>query len=133
MNKNGWNVARIGKQYEFSAAHHLPMTRENHPCHRMHGHNYTVEVEVRGDVEPLSGWIVDFHHLDQNIKPIIDRLDHQVLNDFIENPTAENIAQHIMDEFPVKYLFAVTVWETPKCWAKVINKDGFYTHAEKIE
>ena len=133
MNRNGYKSARIGKRYEFSAAHHLPRTVESHPCHRMHGHNYIVEVEVRGDVEPQAGWILDFHHIDQNIKPIIERLDHQVLNDFIKNPTAENIAQYIMDEYSVKYLFSVTVWETPKCWAKVINKDGFYTQAEKIE
>ena len=131
--KNGWTSARIGKQYSFSAAHHLPWTSDSHPCHGMHGHNYIIEIEVRGDVEPMSGWIIDFHHLDQNIKPIIERLDHQVLNDFIDNPTAERIAQYIMDEFPVNYLFSVTVWETPKCWAKVINKDGFYMQAEKIE
>lgn len=131
--RNGWNSARIGKRYEFSAAHHLPMTMDSHPCHRMHGHNYIVEIEVRGDVEPQSGWIIDFHHIDQNIKPLIEKLDHQVLNDFIENPTAENIAMWIMGNYPVKYVFSVTVWETPKCWAKVINKDGFYTQAEKIE
>ena len=104
-----------------------------HPCANMHGHNYIVEVELRGDVEPKSGFIIDFHHIDQNIKPLIDKLDHTLLNDLIDNPTAERIAQWFMDEFPVKYLFAVTVWETQKCWAKVINKGGFYTQAEKIE
>lgn len=131
--RNGWKSARIGKQYYFSAAHHLPMTAASHPCHRMHGHNYVVEIEIRGDVEPQAGWIIDFHHIDQNMQPIIDRLDHQVLNDFIDNPTAENIALWIMDEMPVKYAFSVTVWETPKCWAKVINKEGYYTQVEKIE
>ena len=131
--RNGWKSARIGKQYEFSAAHWLPNVEAGHPCGNMHGHNYRVEVEVRGDVEPNNGWIIDFHTIDRNMNPLIDKLDHSTLNNFIENPTAERIAQWIMDEFNVKYLFSVTVWETRKCWAKVINRDGFYTQAEKIE
>ena len=129
----GWDLARIGKRYEFSAAHHLTGVMPTHPCYKMHGHNYVVEVEVRGDVEPVTGFIIDFHAIDREMKPIIDKLDHSLLNEFIENPTAERIARWIMDEFRVKYLFSVTVWETPKCWAKVINKDGFYTSSEKIE
>lgn len=129
--KKLWQLCRIGKQYDFSAAHHLPLVYDGHPCKRMHGHNYLVEVEIRGEIAPLNGFCnqVDFSDIDQIMKPIIAKLDHQVLNDFIENPTAENIAAYLLSEFQansLRYLFAVKVWETPKCWAMVVNDGGFY-------
>ena len=130
---NPWNKARIAKQYHFSASHQLTQFGENHPCARLHGHNYVVEAEVRGEVSPVSGVIVDFYFIDKSVKPIIDSLDHRHLNDFIEIPTAENLAQYIMDQVPTKFLFSVKVWETPKAWAQVINADGLWGHHDKID
>ncbi len=133
--KANWQLARIGKQYAFSAAHQLPCVPEWHPCHRLHGHNYIVEVEIRGEIAPKDGFCsnIDFMEVDKNMKPIIDQLDHHFLNDIpgLENPTAELIAAWILDKYPVKYLYSVTVWETPKCWAQVINADGFYQKAHR--
>jgi len=131
--KMHWDKARIGKTYYFSAAHFLTGVSSDHPCAKMHGHNYKVEVEVRGDVSPRTGFIIDFHEIDNVIKPLIKRLDHTTLNDTVENPTAENIARWIMDEYPVKYLFSVKVWETDNCWAQVVNAGGLYSHADKVE
>ena len=131
---NKWKHARIGKQYVFSASHQLPNTGvENHPCSKLHGHNYIVEIEVRGEVSPKFGWIVDFAFLDSTIKPLIERLDHSHLNDTIENPTAENIAQWIMDNHSPHFVWSVKVWETPKCWAQVVNPDGLWKSAELAE
>lgn len=128
--KNSWQLCRIGKQYSFSAAHYLPKVHNGHPCKRMHGHNYLVEVEYRGEIAPIDGFCgnLDFAKIDAAVKPVIDRLDHQVLNDFIENPTAELIAAYILDEInsELSIFFSVTVWETPKCWAQVVNGEGFY-------
>ena len=130
-----WQLCRIGKQYAFSAAHKLPHVHPNHPCHRLHGHNYTVEVEIRGEIAPKDGFCasVDFLDVDRHMKPIIEQLDHRYLNeiDGLDNPTAENIAAWILDKYPVKYLFSVKVWETPKCWAEVINADGYYQKAHR--
>ena len=128
-----WDAARIGKSYSFSAAHFLTGVSESHPCAKLHGHNYKIEVEVRGDVSPKTGFVIDFHEIDRHMKPLIAELDHDLLNNHMDNPTAEVIARYIMNKFPVKYLFSVTVWETDKCWAKVINADGFYSHQDKIE
>ena len=131
---NKWKHARIGKQYSFSASHQLLDTGiENHQCSRLHGHNYIVEIEVRGEVSPKTGWIVDFAMIDRIIKPLIDKLDHNHLNDIIDNPTAENIAQWVMDNHTPHFIFSVKVWETPKCWAQVVNIDGLWKSAELVE
>jgi len=130
-----WQLSRIGKQYAFSAAHFLPEVDDGHPCKRLHGHNYVVEIEIRSETSP-NGFCagLDFKELDRFMNPIIDMLDHQLLNDVegLENPTAEIIAEWILKKFPHSVLFCVKVWETPKCWAIAVNKDGLYhkTHRE---
>ena len=99
MAKRIWQFSRIGKIYSFSAAHSLPMVPDGHPCKRVHGHNYKVEIEVRGDTAPNGFCLgMDFYKLDKLVNPLIQQLDHQMLNDFIKNPTAENIAKWFSDE-----------------------------------
>lgn len=113
--------SRIGKSYSFSAAHHLTGVPSDHPCARLHGHNYRVEVELFGKIDPFSGFAcgMDFADLDRVIKPIIERLDHQLLNDFVANPTAENLAIYVAHEIDLVGVVSVRVWETDKCWAEV--------------
>lgn len=128
--KQKWQLCRIGKQYSFSAAHQLPLVPDGHPCKRLHGHNYVVQVEFRGEIAPKDGFCgnLDFADLDKVVKPIIERLDHQFLNDFIPNPTAELIAAYFLTEINKErsIYHSVTVWETPKCYAMVINDEGWY-------
>lgn len=129
MRKN-WQLSRIGKQYSFSSAHRLTGVPDNHPCFKLHGHNYVVELEVRGEISERNGFCngVDFHLLDDGMKDILSTLDHTYLNDVVglENPTAENIAKWILSNFVPAILYSVTVWETPKCYATVINSDGYF-------
>lgn len=131
MKKQTWQYSRLGKTYEFSAAHHLVKVPDGHPCKRVHGHNYVVEIEVRGDIAAINDFCngIDFHDLDKVVKPIIAQIDHQSLNDFIENPTAERLAQWLLRQIldnSSKYVYSVKVWETPKCWAMVVNEGGLY-------
>ena len=87
-----------------------------------HGHNYTLEVWVSGEVDPETGYLIDLKILKTIIqKEIIDRFDHRNLNldcpEFEQlNPTVENIAAVIyklmrqaMDK---KYELSITLWET---------------------
>ena len=87
-----------------------------------HGHNYTLEVWVSGEVDHETGYLIDLKILKTIIqKEIIDRFDHRNLNldcpEFEQlNPTAENIAAVIyklmrqaMDK---KYELSITLWET---------------------
>lgn len=127
MARNRWPEAEICKSYTFDAAHFLPHVGEHHKCKRLHGHTYKIEVVVRGEVNPNTGFVVDFSEIDRYVKPLIDRLDHRLLNDIIPNPTAEVIGLWFLTEIPVKYVYSVRVWETPRCYAEVFQRNGFWT------
>jgi 6-pyruvoyltetrahydropterin/6-carboxytetrahydropterin synthase len=105
------------RSFEFSAAHRLTGAGEGHRCAGTHGHNFSVEIAVRGEVDPRTGWLVDFGDLKSLVAPLIARLDHALLNEIpgLENPTSENIArwiwQRLTPELP--QLWRVTVSESP--------------------
>lgn len=113
---------KIVQAFTFEAAHFLPRVPETHRCHRLHGHSYRVELALEGPVDPKTGFVVDFFDLERAFGPVLARLDHHCLNevDGLENPTAEHIAVWIYDRVkPVlPLLAAVSVFETPMCWAE---------------
>lgn len=108
----------LSRSYRFEAAHHLPRTPANHPCHRVHGHSYEVEVHVAGQLDEAAGWVVDFADIDAAFAPLRDQLDHRLLNDVegLENPTSELLARWVWRrlERPLPGLAAVGVRETPR-------------------
>jgi 6-pyruvoyltetrahydropterin/6-carboxytetrahydropterin synthase len=71
----------IFREFTFEAAHRLPNVPVGHKCARLHGHSYRVEVHVTGDVDPATGWFMDFAELKSAFKPLHDQLDHYYLND----------------------------------------------------
>ena len=87
----------VFREFGFEAAHRLPNVPDGHKCRRLHGHSYRVEVRVRGDVDPVSGMVIDFAEIKAAFAPLDDQLDHRYLNevDGLENPTAENLARWI--------------------------------------
>lgn len=107
---------------EFAASHVL----RDYPgeCSRLHGHNWTVEVEVRAQRLDAVGMGVDFKAIRQATREVVDALDHRHLNDLTpftaDNPTAENIAAYIYREAGRRLngeavrVGAVTVWETAR-------------------
>ena len=111
---------KISKEFAFSASHILAGLHTDHPCSRLHGHNYIVTVHLRGMALNDAGFIKDYRELD-NIKSYIDNtLDHRHINDVYSfNPTAENLAKHFFDLFSkdIPELYAVEVSETPKTTA----------------
>jgi 6-pyruvoyltetrahydropterin/6-carboxytetrahydropterin synthase len=98
----------ITRKMHFSAAHRLfnpdwnIEQNENYydKCNNYHGHghNYTIEVTVKGVPDPNTGYVIDLKKLRDIIKEnIIDKVDHKHLNydvDFLEGiiPSAENLA-----------------------------------------
>lgn len=113
---------RIFRRYTFSAAHYLPNVPDGHKCKRLHGHNYVVEIIAAGEMEQERGWLVDFAEVDAFAKPVIAQLDHQNLNDIIENPTAEWLCWWIHARLPVKYVETVRVWENERSYAETSGK-----------
>ena len=87
----------IFKEFTFEAAHRLPNVSEGHKCGRLHGPSFRVELHVSGSVDPRLGWVCDFADLKAAFRPLLERLDHNYLNDIpgLENPTSEVLAQWI--------------------------------------
>ncbi|MFR9165174.1 MAG: 6-carboxytetrahydropterin synthase QueD [Dysgonomonas sp.] len=111
---------KISKQFSFSASHILNGLPEEHPCARLHGHNYVVTVHLRSEKLNEVGFVKDYRELSFIKEYIDDTLDHRHLNDiFTFNPTAENIAKYLFDLFKksLPELYAVEVSETPKTTA----------------
>ncbi len=106
----------IFKEFTFEAAHDLPNTPDGHKCRRLHGHSFRVRLAVEGDVDPATGWVMDFAEIKAAFHPIWERLDHHYLNDIpgLENPTSEVIAKWIWGQLkPVlPELSEVKLWET---------------------
>ncbi|WP_079405207.1 6-carboxytetrahydropterin synthase QueD [Streptomyces sp. 3211] len=114
----------ITKDFQFSASHQLAHLPHDHQCARLHGHNYTVQLELRCETGELTepGFVRDYGDLSDFKKWIDSELDHRHLNEVIHdrNPSAENMAQWMFSIWSerVPELSAVRVSETPKTWAE---------------
>lgn len=110
----------VSVEYTFAAGHALRNYKGK--CENVHGHNYRVQVTVEGEKLNEAGLLVDFADLKAAIRSLVDRLDHQFLNDLEPfnqvNPSAENLAKHLSDGISARIkgqgarLQAITVWET---------------------
>ncbi len=112
----------ISVEQTFAAGHALRNYKGR--CENVHGHNFRVQVKIQGDRLDDTGLLVDFIDVKGVMRGVIERLDHQFLNDvppFDEkNPSAENIAEYFHGEMtrglaaapvPIR-IREVTVWET---------------------
>lgn len=118
----------ISKSFSFSASHTLENLPENHPCSKLHGHNYIVTVELNATVLNEAGFVLDYRKLEPIKKWIDEVLDHSHLNDVVDfNPSAENLACYLHHScktlLPDLYkkgiwVSAVTVSETDKTKAR---------------
>jgi len=116
-------VTSIFFEASFNAAHFLPLVPEDHKCRRMHGHTYSVRIEVGGDVKP-DGFVVDYDVIRRAWQQLHDKVDHRTLNDVpgLENPTSELIARWIAERLWTGvdwWVTSVTVRETHYAGATV--------------
>jgi len=121
-----------------AAAHFLP----GYPgkCARLHGHNYRVRVYLRGARLDASGMLVDFGEVKVALNEVLERFDHQTLNELPEfadeSPSTEVLARVLAEQIgaemarrdfgPRARLHRVEVWETPGQGAT------YYTEAETV-
>lgn len=109
-------VFELVKDFRFEAAHWLPSVPEGHKCRRIHGHSFRGEVAVRGEIDPKTGWLIDFAELKRAVDPVVADLDHYLLNEVsgLDNPTSEVIARWIWSrlESDVPNLYRITIEET---------------------
>lgn len=108
---------------DFASAHSL----RGYPgdCSKLHGHNWKIEVQVRGQKLNDIGMVIDFKEIKRHAKEVVRELDHTFLNDhpyFKEehNPTAENIAVYLYREIQTRIqtdlvqMHQITVWENDR-------------------
>jgi 6-pyruvoyltetrahydropterin/6-carboxytetrahydropterin synthase len=99
-----------------------------------HGHNYTLEVTVTGEPDPVTGMVVDLKELKEILeREVIERMDHRFLNYEVEElkgqiPTCENIARVIWKLLEPKItqgrLFKVRLYESPDLFAECYRSGG---------
>jgi 6-pyruvoyltetrahydropterin/6-carboxytetrahydropterin synthase len=84
----------------FSSGHYLRNYKGK--CENPHGHNYRVLVTLAGAELDDAGLLLDFKLLKTLLRPVVDYLDHQMINDlppFTElNPSAENLARYFYEQ-----------------------------------
>jgi 6-pyruvoyltetrahydropterin/6-carboxytetrahydropterin synthase len=126
------------RRFAFSAGHHYRVAAWSDDDNAKtfgrltvpHGHNYTLDVTVRGDIDPRTGMVIDLAELKRLVQAtVIERFDHADLNadplfrDRI--PTTENIALVVWDLLAAKLggdrLARVRVWEDPTLF---VDYDG---------
>lgn len=116
------NDLTVTKRFEFCYGHQLPY--HDGRCQNRHGHNAVLEIEVEGPViseGPKVGMIIDFGDLKKIVQEdVIKELDHQWLNDFFDNPTAENIVVWIYDLLKGRLpeLRRIRLYETPDSYCE---------------
>lgn len=131
----------ITKRYDWCMGHRLP----NHDgkCFRLHGHQYTAEIDIEGLVQGNTGMVLDFYLIKKAIEEQIGDWDHRTMlwahDEMLVStlaghkqdvhfgvfrvpfiPTAENIATEILQRLRLVDLnvVRVRVYETPDGWAE---------------
>ncbi|MBU0761490.1 MAG: 6-carboxytetrahydropterin synthase QueD [Candidatus Altiarchaeota archaeon] len=110
---------RLCREFYFDSSHFLPNYKGK--CETMHGHTYKLEIVVEGEIGN-DGMVMDFHKIGDVVeKEVIDKIDHKILNDIIENPTAENIIVWVRGMLDGKLpLYSIKLWEGKGKWAELV-------------
>ena len=105
----------------FAAAHQLKMV--DRKCENLHGHNWKVEVCIRGKKLNDAGVLMDFGIVKNEVNRVMEQLDHRYLNelkDFGDQfpPSSENLAFYIAEQLKSAFtppgirVHSVTTWES---------------------
>jgi len=113
---------------KFAAAHQLTMVGTK--CENLHGHNWKVEVYLRGEKTDDAGVLMDFGIIKKHVREIMAMLDHKYLNelDYFQHsqPSSENIAYFVATELQKRIdrqaasVSKVTAWESDDAGATYI-------------
>lgn len=118
--RRGARMFHLTIKSHFDAAHALV----GYPgeCRKLHGHTWDVECTIKGSKLDEVGILYDFKALKRDLNEILNRFDHEYMNDIPPfdqlNSTAENLSEYIFNELESKLpdhvtLESVAVWESP--------------------
>ena len=106
----------LKQHFQIESARSLPHLPKTHPCSRVHGHSFKIILTLKGPLDPVFGWVQDYHEIAEKFKPLLKMLDHNYLNDIkgLENPTSEKLAEWIFANLKshLPLISRVTVCET---------------------
>ena len=112
----------------FAAAHQLTMVGEK--CENLHGHNWHIEVYVKGEKLDAGGVLMDFGIVKKEVRDIMNTLDHKFLNELEIfkgiQPSSEQIAVYIAEELDRRIdvdgvkVSRVSAWESDNACATYI-------------
>lgn len=134
---------KIAKEFRWEMGHRLPL--HEGACRNLHGHSYRMVVEVEGEINPLTGMVIDFADISAKVKPFLLELDHAFLCQeddrevrelleqmdlkrvYIAKPsTVENICGMFVARLrpafarePQVRAFTVRIWETASSVAEI--------------
>ncbi len=132
----------ITRQVHFNSAHRLYNPTRSLAwnkkqfglCHQNHGHNYVLEVTVKGVVDPVTGYVVDLGELKRIMnETVADPCDHRSLNDDVDFlrgiiPSTENLViafwHRIGPQLTAGRLHCVRLYETPRNFAEFFGPDS---------
>ena len=113
----------------FAAAHSLRNFKGR--CEALHGHNWKVEIVVRGSELDAADLLMDFGELKLLMNEALDRLDHRHLNEVApfdrQNPSSELIARHLYEYVGAKLppqvkMERVSAWESENSRATYLGE-----------
>lgn len=118
---NNIDNMKVGREFHFDSAHSIEGRKK---CGRIHGHTYRLEIVVEGDLAE-NDMVIDFGELKEIVNEnIINKLDHQILDDIVDNPTAESISNWIYNRLKKSFedrdvnISSVKLWEGKNKWVK---------------
>jgi 6-pyruvoyltetrahydropterin/6-carboxytetrahydropterin synthase len=92
-------IITISQDFNFEAAHCMPKQMQFPGQQQIHGHSFTVKMELKGEASVNDGTIENFELVVRKFRDLVNKLDHTFLNDIpgLENPTMENIGLWLLN------------------------------------
>lgn len=124
--------ATLTKRLEFCSSHryHNPLwdDAKNRAvfglCNNVntHGHNYLLEVTLRGDIDPVTGMIINLYDLKNILNKVLEQFDHKNLN--LDTP-------YFSERIPTTENFAITLWHILKKHPDLPNPDALRLYEDE--
>ena len=121
-------VVTVSKEVVFDSAHFLT----DHPakCSNLHGGRYVLHVKVSGQIDPVTGCVLDYGYLKRVVNTrVVERFDHHTLNyaghELAWRSTTELLNVYIWEQL-IEFLpemTELTLYETPQSWCQYSGPD----------
>ena len=99
----------------FESARKLTKVPKEHPCSKLYGLAFKLEIHIQGEIDRESGFVLDFNEIEKSFSFIYKQIDHSYLNDIdgLDNPTSEVLIEWIWEKLKPKLepLVKLVLWE----------------------